>query len=471
MAPRPHWARLPPEIQYMILDEICNLHDYKIARCAAVSRQWQAIIERHNFSRIMLTPKRLRQLHYMVRRNRHHIRYLWFSCKLQRYDCAGCKSEHMTHEGSIISVEDNNTVMTSLRDLFIALSKFEPMGDLVLDISVHSPSDSEHWFKALTFGPDFGRLGHRQRLTEQQDQWLCQHYLPLFQIPAITSVFLRQQNRRRWSPNTIAFIFTYCHNVQEIFYEPWREWERGQQRWTDHDYKQLCDHLVILNFKLKRLTIFENSNEQYSRRCNNCDLIRQPCSIVSGRLAQVSLMLEHLSASSIADASQFFDARKSSFQWPNLASLALTSQLLTPDGDLGEIHAMLQAALAAAFAMPQLKTMEIWNGRKGFAGLFKYQFIEYRRPAVATWRGTWGLALLPELKESWEKLAYKQGGSGCMIVEELLHVDVKGHGDAVYYLQLTNPALRPTSLQQIRLEESYQEQLGLPSQETDTVSP
>ena len=34
------------------------------------------------------------------------------------------------------------------------LGTWEPKGDLILDISIYSLSDSEHWFKYLTFMPD-----------------------------------------------------------------------------------------------------------------------------------------------------------------------------------------------------------------------------------------------------------------------------------------------------------------------------
>ncbi|RYP72866.1 hypothetical protein DL771_003904 [Monosporascus sp. 5C6A] len=54
-----------------------------------------------------------------------------------------------------------------MHDLFLTLSAWEPQGDLKLDISIHSPSDSQHWFKYLTFGPD--TLPHSQVTFSQRD--------------------------------------------------------------------------------------------------------------------------------------------------------------------------------------------------------------------------------------------------------------------------------------------------------------
>ncbi|KAI8635122.1 hypothetical protein F5Y19DRAFT_406623 [Xylariaceae sp. FL1651] len=490
---QPHWNYLPPEIRTMILKEICNINGSKLSGPVTVSREWQAVLEPQNFSRITLTPRRLRNLESMVHRNKSHMRYLWFSFELQRYSCAECEGRGQL----TLTDEDNKTIAASLEDLFLALSKFDPMGELILDISVHSPSDSEHWFKELTFGPDDntpGELGiHRaakqlatrqggptdhewsitkpgqfeiEKLfqdvmaeapfgTDEEEYWWWQQ-LPA--VPAVTFIILRQQNRRRWKPNALPYMFARFPRLHEIAYEPWREWDRTLQGWTDNWYRLLFESLAGAS-ELRRITLFENFDERYSPRCDYCDPTRIPDPSVSEAIAKASLKLEHLSASFIADASHFFDvACKPSFKWSNLTSLVLTSQSLTPDEDLVTIYALLSAAATAASNMPQTRTMEIWNGRRGLAGLFRYQLTERHRSAIVTWRGTWSLTLLPQLRQVWEAVALKHGGSGCCYVEELLNVQVKCHGDAVFYLQLAKPVLRPISLQQIRAEHGFKEE-------------
>ena len=49
---------------------------------------------------------------------------------------------------------DNILITTALLDLFSTPGAWEPSGSLPLDIGAHSSSDSEHWLKYLTFGPD-----------------------------------------------------------------------------------------------------------------------------------------------------------------------------------------------------------------------------------------------------------------------------------------------------------------------------
>jgi len=118
-------------------------------------------------------------------------------------------------------------------------------------------------------------------------------------------------------------------------------------------------------------------------------------------VALASLKLEHLAASFIVDADHFFRT-KPFWEWPNLISLVLTSSLLGLDEDALEIAAMLEAAAAAAMKMPRLGTLEIWNGRKGLAALFKYQVFGDTRRVVITWRATWNLTMEPSTTQAWE---------------------------------------------------------------------
>lgn len=266
-----YWHCLPAEIRLLVLEALPQV-SCSLAGFATVSREWQKIIERHNFARIKLTPSRLADFSSMVYRNRALVRYMWLCLELQEYGCAICAPEGMEIMG--MSDADNALIIAAFVDLFSALSTWEPKGNLLLDISVHSPSDSEHWFKYLTFEPDIssdecGRYlckepmlaklddhqhgwiaGNRESLPpmasihkvfdeimgegpfyndEQENQWWQQ--LPL--VPAITGILLRQQSRRRWKPTALEHMFSRLPQLQDIHYEPWREWGDTIQHWTD----------------------------------------------------------------------------------------------------------------------------------------------------------------------------------------------------------------------------------------------
>jgi hypothetical protein len=266
------WHCFPAEIRLMVL-EVLLQDGCSLADLATVTREWQTIIERHNFSRIKLTSSRLANFGSMVHRNRSLVCYIWLCLELQEYNCTECEPQDPESWG--LSNADNALITTAFLDLFSTLSVWEPDGSLLLDISVYSPSDSEHWFKYLTFEPDVasdmcGRDQHAEQSTlvkasdhhhgwiagsrysiptsaaidkvfeeimgegpfddeEQEGQWWQQ--LPL--VPAVTGVLLRQQNRRRWKPAALAHMFARLPRLQEIHYEPWREWLDIQQQWTD----------------------------------------------------------------------------------------------------------------------------------------------------------------------------------------------------------------------------------------------
>lgn len=173
--------------------------------------------------------------------------------------------------------------------------------------------------------------------------------------------------------------------------------------------------------------------------------------------ALASLKLEHLAASFIVDASHFFEIEHS-WEWPNLKSLVLTSKSLVPDKNPIKIGVVLQAAAAAAMKMPQLKTMEIWNGRKGLAALFKYQTFRDKQQAMITWRGTWKLAIESSIIRAWEAVMHQYDGWRLVLVQERLdEAAIKSHGDAIHYLMLSSQVIRPISLQQIRMEQKVLE--------------
>ena len=172
------------------------------------------------------------------------------------------------------------------------------------------------------------------------------------------------------------------------------------------------------NANLKRLVVFENFNQQYptfmqrfldGEDLAKCDSFRNPAPAVSQIITLASFKLDHLSASLIVDARQFFEIEPF-WEWPNLITLALTSNLLTPNENSIEIGVMLQAAAAVAMKMPRLETMEIWNGRKGFAGLFKYQAFRDIHEAKIIWRGTWKLTIESSVSLAWEAVIHQYNG-------------------------------------------------------------
>lgn len=157
----------------------------------------------------------------------------------------------------------------------------------------------------------------------------------------------------------------------------------------------------------------------------------------------------------MVDAGYFFEeaVRRTSWRWQNLTSLALTSRLLDPDVSTAVIDGMLLDAATAALNMPKLETMEIWNGRRGLAILFRYETARNEQSALITLRGTFQLALRPTVARAWDEVALRHGHGRIVVRSSWINADmIRSHGDALCHLGLSAQVIRPVSLRQILKE-------------------
>ncbi|CVL04719.1 uncharacterized protein FMAN_12828 [Fusarium mangiferae] len=482
------WDRLPSEIRLLILQSL--MQDGSTLAClAAVSRAWQTDIERYNFSRIRLTPSRLMDFRSMVPRNQALVRYVWFCLELDGYDCTQCAPRNGVLTGEEVedamNVSDTEhcPITTAFQGLFSTLSGWNQASELMLDISIYSPSDAQHWFPYLTFMPDnpSDRLHGRglepatinQGYHDPPHGWVdgFRHSAP--PRAAVNKVFYpimeegpfgSEQSEIEWwnqLPSVSAVTSILLRQQNRLYYEPWREWDVFQ-RHTDKEYLYLFESIQHDHYPLKRLVVFENFNQQYpvfmqrfyqGEDLAECDSIRNPSPAVSRTIAITSLPLEHLAASFIVEARHFFEIDPS-WEWPKLTSLVLTSRLLKPEEDSTKIGALLQAAAVAALRMPRLETMDIWNGQKGLAALFQYRVNRVSKQARILWRGTWNYDIVPSVLQAWEAVGDLHATWNLdMVQEQVDKAAIRSHGDALHHLMLSGQAIRSVSLQQIRREQ------------------
>ncbi|PON22439.1 hypothetical protein TGAM01_v208720 [Trichoderma gamsii] len=524
----PSWHNLPAKIRQTILNALLQT-DGSLAPYATVSREWQAVIEPHNFSRLKLTIPRIQQLDSMTFRTQRYVQYIWLCLELEEYEL-----EEYYPQG--MGDADSHAIGKALYEVVDALSSWCDRPNLVLDISIHSPSDSAYWFKYLTFEPDcpfnqreseyselpglsvpaitncgsddsdeieesddsddspdletdddaiyftsyqinkvFNQIvvkGPVETTMEGHEWW---QGMPLAR--AVTAVLFRQQTRRRWPPKTMMQLLSRFPRLREIHYEPWREWDDGMQKRTDGDY-QILFHSVASS-PLKKLTVFENFNQRYPIYFERCSDSRNLNYYVARAIARC-LELEQLSASFIIDAKHFFQARGRDWEWLSLTTLVLTSGLLQPLGDHSTIQHLLFQAARAALRMPKLELMEIWNGLEGVAAVFRYQTPRYKanregkpRPTVMTWRGTWKFKLLVTLIQSWEHVTNKLHGDELVVKTESLSGRlIASHADAIHHLGIAELAIRPVSQRQIRAEHLAGEEAALVAESSaDSGSP
>ena len=177
--------------------------------------------------------------------------------------------------------------------------------------------------------------------------------------------------------------------------------------------------------------------------------------------------LEHLSAAFLVDATDFLpamlDPRSTKARWCRLASLTLTSRQLTPGRAAEDINELFVWGARAAGWLPQLRVLELWNGGRGVASVFRYR-AQNGVPAAAgeparasiLWRATFRVALEDRVVRAWKRVA--SAWRPCellVVVEELDSALVRSHGDAIPLLGFEHDVVEPVSLEQIQWENRF----------------
>ncbi|KAF7923621.1 hypothetical protein EAE99_006880 [Botrytis elliptica] len=253
------------------------------------------------------------------------------------------------------------------------------------------------------------------------------HVLLAFPQLLIASLPVRQKGIFNPDIGISIRMFALLPGLQEIHYEPWREWLNIHQMWTNQ-----CECYCLYN-------IFWNRFLALNYRDSSSSRISTKLTQLATRVGRLLTPVSHLNTSQCRSWEKLaIFSKLENFpgsNWPNLTWLALTSRLLVPRERSAELDDMLQAAAAAAMNMPNLETMEKWNGEKGLAMLFRYQRNKRGQPAA------------------WYSVSLKHCGQGNVIIKELLDISdsIKSHGDAIHHLELSKPVVRPASLRQIQM--------------------
>ncbi|KAF2815552.1 uncharacterized protein BDZ99DRAFT_550438, partial [Mytilinidion resinicola] len=299
-------------------------------------------------------------------------------------DIATRKRSHMKYIWLYIELQENHS--RSIKSVFRILGKWNPQGRLTLDISVQSPSDSKHHFKNAHFGPD---IAH----SFESEQPLSSFHDP----------------PHGWVNGTQVYLPPLC-SVERLFEDiefPSDFWQELSKVTAVTRFRWLFEYLVPN--ALKKMVVFEDFNDKYTAigqgSRDPAEPVRTADSGVTRALAEAKLV-----------------------------SLTLTSRQLTPDGDLANINDLLQIAAEAAKKMPKLENMELWNGGRALACVFRYQASKNCRPARITWRGNWDLPLEPKLLDA--------------------NTVIQSHGDAVRVLEFSHQVASRVSLWQIQVENS-----------------
>lgn len=263
------WITLPARVQYLVFRHMEHTSD-RLAPTAVVSRQWQTLAEERIFERMSITQYDLPYFASVVYPRRHLVKAIWFRIELREYDCRFCRSNESPPEPEI--------PFKFLLWLFQDLSPWESGLCVALDISVYSPSDSQHALKYATIESDLGvaplntrglhqTIARREAVRAHADRhrfhingnerdversiskafsavdWFG-NWVPadmekaavtchLPDVPAVQVFQLRLQNRRQWWPSVVEAILSHLPRLLKFHFEPWRQWADSDQTYVD----------------------------------------------------------------------------------------------------------------------------------------------------------------------------------------------------------------------------------------------
>ncbi|KAL6829150.1 hypothetical protein J3E69DRAFT_379747 [Trichoderma sp. SZMC 28015] len=457
-----NWSLIPSELREMILKAIVRCKKPGWGSHAAVSKEWQSVIEVENFRRLKLRYECVFQLEHMVAPERQKlVRHIWLNIGLFDYNCGNChiREDRYNRESNNIKIE------TALGRLFSVICHWpwQPEKGLKLELNAYSDSDSQHFFQHYYIGAEHeenpeevrpnrvlgGQLPahdpthgwiNDQRVFVPPTESIWRLFSAMFltgfreapRVAAVTSLVIRRQLRRCFSPFTLQVLLDKLPCLLEISYDRW------------------------ISRSVKRIVIFEDTNDDITTAMNFYADPLWDSSALDSQIGKVfadrSLQLEQLAASFMTDARHFFHHCQKSWVWPRLQSLALTTSLLCSTSSREGAAALLRAAAKSALNMPKLHTMALWYGARREACAFIYKIRA--GTASITSRSTWHMDLnhYPGVIRAWNNVGFKALHRDIHVSQDVIQEVIESHGDAIHYLRLPCTVIDPVSLWQIRKE-------------------
>ncbi|KAK7928252.1 hypothetical protein PG985_005250 [Apiospora marii] len=438
----------------------------RLAPYARVCREWQWHFETVTFRSLTLHQIDLdRFQHYVARQPQRlgHLRWIHLRVALLQYECPRCQMPENGQE----QADNNEIFAAAVRKFFGILAGWcgdrEMMRvggrrwPLELELSAYARSDWAHSFKALRYRANGCQSGRRPmarvRAADYDDRWHgwdrgarrawaatrgeCLRVLggglkiqlddgarnALPAVPIVSSFLIRRQFYRRFEAvGCLDLILAALPNLRRFRYEPWGAlpssiWPSDPQRQLEH-YGRLMQILGRCCPRLDQVSLYEDFEDL--RGLLRLPLTEKPQDAFVGSVGVGALMADtsqrwktaHLSF--LVEAFGFFNsfwpgvpAEDRIFprrpRWDDLLQLCLTSDLLSPVGDLnGDMDLLLQAAAEAVTAMPRLQCLTLWMAGHRYACLFRYIVRDSGRRPWISLASTWGARLGPRTRRVWE---------------------------------------------------------------------
>lgn len=328
------------------------------------------------------------------------VKYIWLHIQLPTYT----EALSLTFEDTTAKSLNGRCIAHDLFMLFSILSSWDPdLCRLTLELTFQSPSDSHYAFRHLNFGGkehktirelELARPSARGQDTDRLALYfhdrdhLWRYSMPrlfgrlelgfvilgLPEVVVVDKLILRRQVRRQLCAHTLMVLFRRLPQLNSIIYESSQvHWLHNEHRHYAEGQSSLVPSSVTVDWLTSIMcpteleSLFRIGLPQTLRDISlfqDCDqLLSQvpgmPSYLFNRHLAEQvarrSLGLRQLHISYLIDAVEFIQAYQRSWAWHHLESIALTSPLLTEEGQIQQITMLLYMAGQIACAMPKLK--------------------------------------------------------------------------------------------------------------------
>ncbi|KAI1372001.1 hypothetical protein F4677DRAFT_449837 [Hypoxylon crocopeplum] len=477
-----NWDRLPAETRLAILEMVIHTvkdttllgrtHARKVLAYTSVCREWQAFFEEKHFKEILLSPERLSDFDRIVRGSRRNlVKHITLWVELNPDMCEDCGL------ADLFSFEDSNdrAFADTMQKLFIILNDWERPRDLnreglTLELRLYCPFFCKQ--QNIVYGQ-----GAEPRFVPrniQQPHWRCEglrlpmnleegivdnsdprrsRYLP--RVDVVTTFLLRRTHTGRIIPESMSQILSSLTGLECLIYEPEPEQDMTLQARRDERFLHPIE--AALPRTLKQLTIFEDSEIDAVFGLHRGSEPGVNSLELGLAIARASQTLEHLSASYIIDAKDFFQpfwprsTASTGWTWDKLNTIALTSHFLNPDQPPKQTNDLFEAASIAARHMPNLGIMEIWNGRRGQHSCI-FRFKNEGIASTITWHSSWELEVEQRVIQSWTETVQQNRGyvDLSVVFMEMPTDNTKFPACVLRHLELKDRILHPASFSQIQ---------------------
>ncbi|KAE9576854.1 hypothetical protein CGMCC3_g7133 [Colletotrichum fructicola] len=440
--------QLPPELRATVVESLVDHWRYadeqeSIAPYASVCKEWQALVERYNFSALRVTQESLNEFEaYMVGSRRGLLKQINLHVQLPNYDNDPCEKKETWED----KFENNMCFTKAVHGLFRLMSSWtfsEACREGVdLTLSISSPSDLrnanfELWQRRRWNIKDIGEkrfadswidfVGHDEEFARNN---------PLPRVDVIRSFLASPQNHRALMPAAHADIVARLPCLREASFDILKD--RRKETRKIH-FNQFAGSMAAWPLSLEKLTISSNTISSWRHIPHETLAEADSGAKLCDKLRRAAHFLKHLNITNVVRIREFLKPH-----WPSgvddtepfvpklcepvhwrletlnisYGSIWYNTEWHKQGDDINESSDLVEfrqcvslAAARLAYTMPKLKHMIIKQRPLMYAGKHELEYRVNGDKASLVWTSSFDFRPWERTMEAWTEVARRHAGA------------------------------------------------------------